>query len=86
MELATGGGSNASAFGGTGNGVAEEREKGAGREGEWRVFGSLIEVCSSLNRLGKWGREGEKGGGMAGAGACAVRGGLAMCGGAAGHG
>ncbi len=29
MELATGGGSNASAFGGTGRGVAEEREKGA---------------------------------------------------------
>ncbi len=29
MELATGGGSNASAFGGTGRGVAEERENGA---------------------------------------------------------
>ncbi len=29
MELAMGGGSSASAFGGTGRGVAEEREKGA---------------------------------------------------------
>ncbi len=46
------------------------------------MFGSLIEVCSSLNGLGEW----RKGGEMAGAGACAVRGGLAKCGGAAGHG
>ncbi len=50
------------------------------------MFGSLMEVGSSLNRLGEWRKEGEKGGGMAGAGACAVRGGLAVCGGAAGHG
>ncbi len=41
MELATGGGSNASAFGGTGRGVADEREKGApGTElTEWKRGG-----------------------------------------------
>ncbi len=46
------------------------------------MFGSLIEVCSSLNGLGERRKEGEK----AGAGACAVGGGLAVCSGAAGHG
>ncbi len=41
MELATGGGSSASAFGGTGRGVVEEREKGApGTElTEWKRGG-----------------------------------------------
>ncbi len=55
MELAMGGGSNASAFGGTGRGVAEERENGAlgaelregkrgGMAGVWAINGGMFEL------------------------------------------
>ncbi len=68
MELATGGGSSASAFGGMGRGEAVEREKGAPgteltawKRGEWLVFGSMIGVSLSLKELGGR-REGGGGG------------------------
>ncbi len=70
MELATGGGSSASAFGGMGRGEAVEREKGGSGDGadcveergEWLVFGSMIGVSLSLKELGGR-KEGGGGGG-----------------------
>ncbi len=50
------------------------------------MFGSMIGVSLSLKGLGERREEGEKGGGKAGAGACADGVGLAVSGGAAGHG
>ncbi len=49
------------------------------------MFGSMIGVSLSLKGLGERREEGEKGGG-GGAGACADGVGLAVSGGAAGHG
>ncbi len=74
MELATGGGSSASAFGGMGRGEVVEREKGAPgteltawkRGGEWLVFGSMIGVSLSLKELGGRREGGGKGGGVNG--------------------
>ncbi len=54
--------------------------------GEWLVFGSMIGVSLSLKELGGRREGGVKGGGETGAGACADGVGLAVSGGAAGHG
>ncbi len=73
MELATGGGSSASAFGGMGRGEAVEREKGApGTElTAWKrggMAGVWVDdwVSLGLKELGGWREGGGEGGGVNG--------------------
>ncbi len=64
MELATGAGSSAGAFGGMGRGMAEESENGPWAEGGGKVtLGQVAAACLCLGKRGKQkrggGREGE---------------------------
>lgn len=66
MLPATGGGSNASAFGGVGRGVVEEREKGGRAGGSGKVATGT--ACGGILALGKAPEAVEKGGKKGGIG------------------